>query len=237
MYQKATVHRHILCPIGSEWDKLFAWGKVSSEEISVNFLSVKFLKGRSKASGHGEEAFRGQHSHGCVLKTTTVLDWLDITGYGNPVETQNTSSSQKTKNKTKKQYRRKIKKAKKKKKKKTEEAIGEPDLDRDTWSDAGQCHYDRKRQDGSVPNQILCCHTFIRPINPNGSGGICCEIKSQILRLELGEKPFYIILVKTIPWFPHAHTLYFVRVWESKYHARPVTSWTTQYKPWNFLIN
>ena len=31
-------------------------------------------------------------------------------------------------------------------KQKTEEPIGEPDLDRDTRSDAGQCHYDRKRQ-------------------------------------------------------------------------------------------
>jgi len=158
---------------------------------------------------------------------------MDITAYGHPVETQNTSSSQKNK---KKAIQKKDKESQKNKKK-TEEAIGEPDLDRDTWSDAGQCHYDRKRQDGSVPNQILCCHTFIRPINPNGSGGICCEIKSQILRLELGEKPFYIILVKTIPWFPHAHTLYFVQVWESKYHACPVTSWTTKYKPWNFLIN
>lgn len=66
MSQKATVN-HILCPTGSEWDRLFAWGKVSSEEISVNFLKAR----STTASGH-EETFRGQYCHGCVLKTTTV---------------------------------------------------------------------------------------------------------------------------------------------------------------------
>jgi len=182
MSQKATVHQHILCPIGSEWDRLFSWGKVSSEEFSVNFL-----QDRSMAPGHGDR--------GAILSWLCVKDH-NCTGLNGHHRLWQPSRDTKhlvlsKKQNKKKQYRRKIKKAKKQKKKKTEEAIGEPDLDRDTWSDAGQCHYDRKRQDGSVPNQILCCHTLIRPINPNGSGGICCEIKSQILRLELGEKPLH----------------------------------------------
>jgi len=48
---------------------------------------------------------------------------MDTTGYGNPVETQNTSSSQKKNTEDKE--------SKKTKTKKTEEANGELDLDRD----------------------------------------------------------------------------------------------------------
>jgi len=75
----------------SHWFRMgqrrFAWGKVTSQKFNLRLLDK-------------EETFWRQYRHGCVLSTMTVLDWMDTTGYGNPVETQNTSSSQK--NKTKK---------------------------------------------------------------------------------------------------------------------------------------
>jgi len=75
---------------------------------------------------------------------------MDTTGYGNPVETQNTSSSQK--NKTKKAIHKKDKESKKNKKQKRllENLIwiGTHDLMQDNVTMT-------ERQDGSVPNQIL----------------------------------------------------------------------------------